>query len=170
MGRRWGGRAQQPVIPVIGFLNSLSPLTGLLCSAFFRDGLKEMGYVDGQNVAIEYRWAEGHYDRLPELAADLVRRRVAVIAATLGGDPSALAAKATTTTVPIIFNVAEDPVRAGLVASLNRPGGNLTGVSMLTTARWRWSEAPGLAAAREPSLLVAVLWLPHCSIQTLVKV
>src|SRR6266852_8423798 len=123
-------RAQQPAMPVIGLLDSRSPdaLTDRLRG--FRQGLKDTGYVEGENVAIEYRWAENQLDRLPALAAELVRRRVAVIA-TSGGLPVAFAAKAATTTIPIVFGVAEDPVRIGLVASLARTGGNLTGINFL---------------------------------------
>jgi putative ABC transport system substrate-binding protein len=122
--------AQQSAMPVIGFLHNTSPDTNADRLRAFRQGLKDTGYVEGQNLAIEYRWAEGRNDRLPALAADLVRRQVAVIAATT--TPSAMAAKAATTTTPIIFYVAGDPVELGLVASLNRPGGNLSGMTTIT--------------------------------------
>ena len=120
-------RAQQPVMPVVGFINPASPQTYTRQLAAFLQGLRETGYVEGRNVAIEYRWAEGQNDRLPAMAADLVRRQVAVIAATT--TPAALAAKAATTTIPIIFELGSDPVELGLVASLSRPGGNVTGVT-----------------------------------------
>jgi putative ABC transport system substrate-binding protein len=121
-------RAQQPVIPVVGFLTSLGQNERPNLRDAFRRGLSEVGFVEGRNVAIEYRFAEGHPDRLPALAADLVGRKVVVIAAT-GGGASVLAAKAATTTIPVVFTTAGDPVQQGFVASLNRPGGNLTGIS-----------------------------------------
>jgi putative ABC transport system substrate-binding protein len=127
-------RAQQTEMPVVGFLSSRSPDESKHLVAAFRAGLQTGGgYVEGQNVTIEYRWAEGQYGRLPELAIDLVRRGVVVLVAT-GGEPSALAAKAATSTIPIVFSIGGDPVKFGLVASLGRPGGNTTGVSLLTTA------------------------------------
>jgi putative tryptophan/tyrosine transport system substrate-binding protein len=121
-------RAQQPALPVIGYLYAGAPEASVNLVAAFRKGLSETGYVEGQNVAIEFRWAQYEYNRLPALAADLVRRRVDVIA-TPAGLQAAFAAKAATTTIPIVFSTAADPVQAGLVASLNRPGGNLTGIS-----------------------------------------
>ena len=125
-------RAQQPVIPVIGFISSRSPDESASAVVAFRQGLAEAGYVEGQNVEITFRWAEGHYDRLPTMAADLARRRVTAILAT-GGNPPVIAVKAATATIPIVFIIGSDPVEVGFVASLNRPGGNITGVSLFTS-------------------------------------
>ncbi len=126
-------RAQQPAMPVIGLLSGRSLNDSKPMMAAFRQGLIEQGFVERQNVAIEYRWAEGHYDRLPAMAADLAGRQVAAILA-VGSVPSPLAAKAATSTIPIVFVVGGDPVKFGLVSSLNRPGGNVTGVSVLSGA------------------------------------
>ena len=152
-------RAQQPAMPVIGFLNSGLPQPFENYVAGFRAGLKEAGYVEGQNVTIEFRWAEGHYDRLPEMAADLVRRKVAVLVAT-GGAPSVVAAKAATSTIPIVFTSGTDPVQRGIVTRLSRPGGNITGVNLFTTEME--GKRLGLLRALVPGVqLIAVVLNPN---------
>ena len=149
---------QQSSMPVIGFLNGASPQPFANYVSGFRAGLKETGHIDGQNVTIEFRWAEGHNDRLPDLAADLVRRQVAVLVS--NGTPSVTAAKAATSTIPIVFTIAVDPVQLGLVTSLSRPGGNITGVNFLSAAME--SKRFGLLRALVPGVqLTAVLLNPN---------
>ena len=151
-------RAQQPGMPVVGFLNPGLPEPSSFLVVAFREGLEKEGYVEGQNVTVEYRWASGHYNELQTLASDLVRRHVVAIAAT-GGSISAQAAKAATATIPIVFNVGEDPIKLGLVASFNRPGGNITGVNTLSPAL----ESKRLGLLRElvpQAAIVAVLLNP----------
>jgi len=128
----FAGHAQQPSMPVIGFMSARSPQDSAHLLTAFRQGLSDVAFVEGQNVAIEFRWAAGQYDRLPVLAAELVARQVAVLAA-VGGDASAVAAKRATSVIPIVFGIGGDPVQAGLVESFNRPGGNATGYTILTS-------------------------------------
>jgi putative tryptophan/tyrosine transport system substrate-binding protein len=152
-------RAQQPSMPLIGFLSSRSPDDTAHLVVAFRNGLAENGYVEGQNVAIEYRWALGQYDRLAAMAAELAGRPVAVLVAT-GGEPAALAAKAATSSIPIVFATGSDPVQLGLAASYNRPGGNATGINFMTSTM----EAKRLGLLHEllpNAVAVAVLLNPN---------
>ena len=152
-------RAQHAAVPVVGILASVSPGPYARFIEAIKQGLREAGYVEGRNVAIEYRWADGQYDRLPQLATELVDRGVAVIIL-VGGGPTTAAAKAATATIPIVFNTGEDPVKTGSVAALNRPGGNVTGISLLTVAM----EAKRLQLLRElvpTAAVVAIIVNPN---------
>jgi putative ABC transport system substrate-binding protein len=161
-------RAQQQTMPVVGFLNSTSPGPWTRYVDAFRGGLKSQGFAEGQNVAIEFRWAEGRYDRLPALAADLVDRQVAVLVAT-GGSMTALAAKAATTKIPIVFSIGEDPVELGIVESLNRPGGNITGVNIFTSEMN--AKRLGLLHEMVPTaaLMASLINPKNPTVQTLLK-
>jgi putative ABC transport system substrate-binding protein len=152
-------RAQQPAMPLVGFLSSRSPEEAAHLAAAFRQGLSENGYVEGQSVVIEYRWAQGQYDRLPTLAAELARRPLAVLVSH-GGEPAALAAKAATSTIPIVFIIGGDPVELGLVTSYNRPGGNATGINILTATLE--AKRPGLLHEVAPrAATIGVLLNPN---------
>jgi putative tryptophan/tyrosine transport system substrate-binding protein len=151
-------RAQQPAMPVVGFLRSTSANASIDLVAALRRGLAEAGYIEGQNIAIEYRWAEGHNDRLPALAADLVRRQCALIVA--GGDAAAHVAKTATTTIPIVFATGEDPVKVGLVSRLNRPGGNITGISFYNSADLESKQLEFLREVVPKAAMIGVLVNP----------
>jgi ABC-type uncharacterized transport system substrate-binding protein len=151
-------RAQQSPMPVIGYLSTLSPATNAPRLAAFERGLKEFGFVGNRNVAIEYRYVQGQYDRLPAMAEELVRRRAAVVVA-VGGEQSALAVKAATATIPIVFVMGSDPVKAGLVASYNRPGGNITGINIITDTLE--SKRLGLLHELTSQATVGYVWNPR---------
>jgi ABC-type uncharacterized transport system substrate-binding protein len=154
-----GGGAQQASLPIIGFMSSRAAADSAYLIAAFRKGLSEAGYIDGQNVTIEYRWADGRYDQLPALAGDLIKEKIALLVA-VGGEPSALAAKGATSTIPIVFTIGGDPMKIGLVASMNRPGGNATGVNLLAIE----PEAKRLAMLHElvpNAALIAILINPN---------
>jgi putative ABC transport system substrate-binding protein len=151
-------RAQLSAMPVVGFLRSTSANASIDLVAALRRGLAEAGYIEGQNIAIEYRWAEGHNDRLPALAADLVRRQCALIVA--GGDAAAHVAKTATTTIPIVFATGEDPVKVGLVSRLNRPGGNITGISFYNSADLESKQLEFLREVVPKAAMIGVLVNP----------